>query len=252
MPRARLIAVGLALALGCASAAAPACSPAPDYRVPTNLELVAGAGTIVLAQVVAGQLDEGGDPFESTVTIRPLEALKGPLPEGDIALKGMMLSRDAGQELGMISDPREFERAHPVSYVGGCIRYVFPLGTTALFFLERRGGEWVPAGGAFSRWAEDVTGPAAPWVEVVRLYLRAAELPEGERAAWLGAQREALRARADDPVAQLMAADIGRQLGPPVAGEAYAHLDVAGPAVTESTIEAEIRRLRQAAIEAGN
>ena len=247
----RLLGPALALALAFPSAAA-ACSPMPGYRATTNLELVAEAEAIVLAQVVAGHLDEGGDPFASTVTIRPLEALKGPLPDGDIALKGMMLSRDAGPELGMLSDPREFERAHPVSYVGGCIRYVFPLGTTALFFLERRGGEWVPAGGAFSRWAEDVTGPSAPWVELVRLYLRAAQLPAGERPAWLGAQREALRARADDPVAQLMAADIGRQLGPAPAGDAHAQLDPADPAATESAVEAEVRRLRQAAIEAGN
>jgi len=242
----------LALLLGCASLPAAACTPAPDYRVPTNLELAAEADSIVLAQVIAGQLDEGGDPFASTVTIRPLEALKGPLPEGDVVLEGMMLSRDAGPELGMLSNPSEFERAHPVSYVGGCIRYVFPLGTTALFFLERQGGEWVPAGGPFSRWAEDVGGPQAPWVQLVRLYLGALDQPAAERAAWLEARREALRARADDPVAQLMAADIARQLGPLPTGDAYAQLDDADAAATEAVIEAEIRRLRQAAIEAGN
>jgi len=49
----------------------------------------------------------------------------------------MMLSRDAGPELGMVSSPYEFERAHPVSYIGGCVRFIFPLGTTALFFLRQ-------------------------------------------------------------------------------------------------------------------
>jgi hypothetical protein len=248
----RPLAAALALALGGAAVPAAACTPAPDYRAPTNLELAAEAEAIVLARVVAGELDAGGDPFESTITIRPLEALKGPLPEGDIALKGMMLSRDAGPEYGMLSNPGEFERAHPVSYVGGCIRYVFPLGTTALFFLERQEREWVPAGGAFSRWAEDVGGPQAPWVQLVRLYLGALERPEAERAAWLEARSEALRARADDPLAQLMAADISRQLSPGPAGDAHAQLDDADPVETEAAIEAEIRRLRQAAIEAGN
>ena len=93
---------------------------------------------------------------------------------------------------------------------------------------------------------------SAPWVELVRLYLRAADLTEAERAPWLETRREALRARADDPVAQLMAADIGRQLGPQIAGDAYVQLAEEDPAATESAVEAEVRRLRQAAIEAGN
>lgn len=209
------------IALGLAAVPAAACSPAPGYRTPGNLELVERAEAIVLAQVVAGQLDlENQDPFESTVTIRPLAALKGPLPASDIALKGMMLSRDAGREYGMLSDPYDFGRAHPVSYVGGCIRYVFPLGTTALFFLRRGdAGQWEPVDDPFARWAEDVPGPHAPWVELVRLYLAAAALPEGERAAYLVERRDALRARADDPVAQLMAQDVERQLVPPPAAD---------------------------------
>lgn len=248
----RAAAAALALALGCAALPAAACSPPPGYRMPSNLELAAAADAILLGKVVAGALDPGGDPFESTVTIRPLEALKGSLPAGDVVLKGMMLSRDAGPEFAMLSNPTEFARAHPVSYLGGCIRYVFPLGTTALFFLERRDGEWVPADGVFVRWAEDVTGPDAPWVELVRLYLAALDRPEGERAAWLEARREALRGRADDPVAQLMAADIGRQLGETPARDVHLVLDDADPAAAEAAIAAEIRRLRQAAIEAGN
>lgn len=219
--------------------------------MPSNLELAGQAESIVLARVVAGALDDDGDPFASTITIRPLAALKGPLPEGDIALYGMMLAKDADPELGMVSSPYEFERAHPVSYIGGCVRFVFPLGTTALFFLDREQDKWVPAGGAFSRWAEDVPDANAPWVELVRLYLRAAALPEGERAALLQAEREALFAKTDDPVAQLMAADIARQLAPSRQPDAYALLDD-DPAATEGTVEAEWRRLRRAGIEAGN
>ncbi len=235
--RAVLASLGLVLSLGGAPAAA--CSPPEDYRTPGNLELVAGAETIVLARVVAGTLDPGGDPFASTITVRPLAALKGPLPDGDIALRGMMLSRDAGPELGMLSDPLEFERAHPVSYVGGCIRYVFPLGTTALFFLRSdHEGMWAPAGDAFSRWAEDVAGADAPWVALVRRYVHAAALPAAERARYLAAERDALSARSGDRIAALLAADIDRQLA-------------AAPAV-EAQLEADMRRLRRAAIEAGN
>ena len=241
----------LAVALALAAPPAAACSPGEDTRTPSNLELAAEAPTIVLARVVGGALDEGGDPFESTITIRPLEALKGPLPEGDIALAGMMLSRDAGPELGMVSSPYEFERAHPVSYIGACTRFVFPLGTTALFFLRiDHEGRWAAAGEPFSRWAEDVPGADAPWVALVRLYLRAAALPEPERNALLQAERDALLARRDDPVAQLMAADVARQMTP--RADAYALLGPEDPAQIDATVEAEIRRLRRAAIEAGN
>lgn len=248
----RAAVAALALALGCAALPAAACSPAPGYRMPSNLELVAEADAILLGKVVAGELDPDGDPFASTITIRPLAAINGPLPEGDVTLAGMMLSRDAGSEFAMLSNPTEFARAHPVSYLGGCIRYVFPLGTTALFFLERRDGAWAPADGVFVRWAEDVTGPDAPWVELVRLYLAALDRPEAERSAWLEARREALRARADDPVAQLMAADIGRQLGETPAHDVHVVLDDADPAAAEAAIAAEIRRLQEGAIEAGN
>jgi hypothetical protein len=250
--RIRPLVATIALALALAAPPAAACSPAPDFRGQSNLELTAAAPTIVLAQVVAGALDEGGDPFKSTITIRPLEALKGPLPEGDIALAGMMLSRDAGPELGMVSSPYEFERAHPVSYIGACTRFVFPLGTTALFFLRTdHEGRWAPAGEAFSRWAEDVPARDAPWVELVRLYVRAAALPEGERAALLAGERTALLARTDDPVAQLMAADVARQLAPQQR-DAYALLGNEPPAAVESSVEAALRQMRQAAIEAGN
>jgi hypothetical protein len=249
--RAVLPSLALALAFGLAPVRAAACEPpGPGYRAPTNLELAAAAPVILLARVVAGELDPGGDPFRSTITIRPLEALKGPLPAGDIALAGMMLSRDAGPELGMVSSPYEFERAHPASYTGACTRFVFPLGTTALFFLRLdHEGRWAPAGEAFSRWAEDVPAPDAPWVALVRLYVRAAALPEGERAALLDSARAAMLAKADDPVAQLMAADVARQLAiPERPGDPHALSE----ASAESSVEAALRQMRKAAIEAGN
>jgi hypothetical protein len=244
------ILASLALALLLAALPAAACSPAPGYHVPSNLELTAEAQTIVLARVVAGRLDPGGDPFASTIKIHPLETLKGAAPAGDIALYGMMLSRDADPELGMLSEPTEFERPHPVSYIGACVRFIFPLDTTALFFLRRDDtGRWVPAGGAFSRWAEDVAGPDAPWVTLARLYARAAALPEAERRGLLESERVALLQRAGDPVAQLMAADVARQLAGPAEADAYALLDDRSP---DAGVEAELRRMRKAVIEAGN
>jgi hypothetical protein len=250
----RPVLASLALALSLRGLPADACTPAPGYRQPTNLELAGEAQAIVLARVVAGALDEGGDPFASTITLHPLEALKGAMPEGDIALYGMMLSRDADPALGMVSSPYEFDRAHPVSYIGACVRFIFPLGTTALFLLRQdEAGRWVPAGGAFSRWAEDVPGPDAPWVTLVRLYARAAALPEAERRALLETDRAALQQRADDPVAQLMAADIARQLAAARPADAHAPLDDRAPAAdVETSVEAAVRQMRRAAIEAGN
>ena len=217
----RLPLLAAALVLACAPGAAAACSVGQGYRVPSNLELVEQAETIVLARVVGATRDEDGDAFANTVVIRPLAAIKGELPQGDIALPGMGLAQGRSAQLGMLSNPFEFVQAHPVSYMGACIRTVFPLGTTVLAFLRTgHEGMWAPAGDAFSRWAEDVPGRDAPWVGLVRLYVRAAALPEGARAALLDGERSAMLARADDPVAQLMAADVARQLAarPPEAG----------------------------------
>src|SRR5690606_19726355 len=48
-----------------------------------------------------------------------------------------------------------------------------------------------------------------------RFYAEVAAAPEGERAALLEAERARLAALAEDPVAQLMAADIARQIDGP-------------------------------------
>jgi hypothetical protein len=84
-----------------------------------------------------------------------------------------------------------------------------------LFFLDRREGEWVPAGGPFTRWAEDVSGEDAPWAQLARFYARVAPLDEAQRTALLEAERDALLARADEPAAQAMAADLDRTLAAP-------------------------------------
>jgi hypothetical protein len=104
---------------------------------------------------------------------------------------------------------------HPEALAGACIRRTFRHGTTVLFFLERREGEWVPAGGPFSRWAEDVPDANAPWVQLARFYARIAPLGPDQRTALLEAERDALRARADEPAARALAADLDRTLAAP-------------------------------------
>lgn len=237
-----------ALVLAAVPGAAAACSVAEGYRPPTNLELAQQAEAIVLGQVIEGQLQEQ-DPARSTVTIRPLAVIKGEQPAGDIALEGLMLSRDAGPELGVLSNPFELREPHPNSLAGACIRYVFPLGTTALFFLKAGdGGSWEPAGGPFSRWAEDVPDAEAPWVRLARLYAAPDALP------LLAEEREALLARADDPVAQLMAADIARQLEPgaPPAAAPPETEEAGFREAGDTAVEAALEAMRRRAIEAGN
>lgn len=51
-------------------------------------------------------------------------------------------------------------------------------------------------------------------LELVKLHSVAARLPEVDRAPFLADEREALLARSGEPLVQLMADDIARQLGP--------------------------------------
>lgn len=206
----------LPLALLAVPAPALACSVVDDYRVPTNLELVREAPLILLGRVTGER--QGEDQSDRALLVTPVSAIKGTLPPGPIAIAGAGLAE--GPELAryaVLSNPYELAEAHPVSYIGACIRYMFPRGTTALFFLAplEDGSGYGPAGGPFSRWAEDVLTDDAPWLRLTRLYARVAALPEAARTAALEAERAAFTARRDDPVAQLVAADIARQLAGP-------------------------------------
>ncbi len=194
-------------------AAALACTPAPGYRVPTNLELADGADAIVLGQVVGGT--QADLEAMSRIVVHPLTAYKGLIPGQDFPLDGMSLATGAQAQYAEPSDPLELEKAHPAAYSGACVRTVFAPGATVLFFLDRREGAWTPAGGPFSRWAEDVAGEDAPWVQLARFYARVAPLPEEDRKALMEAERDALLARTDDQAAQAMGGDIDRQLAGP-------------------------------------
>ncbi len=197
-----------AAALAALPLPALACSVVNEYRVPTNLELASDAPLILLAKVT-GEEGGGQDAMNQAILLEPILALKGELPAENIAIPGSQLS---DERFLVLSNPYEFEQAHPLSYIGACIRRMFPLGTTALFFLQQRDGQWASAGGPFSRWAEDVPGEEAPWVKLTQIYIGAAKLSGEERKGVLEAERDALRAWKDDPVALLMAADIDRQL----------------------------------------
>ncbi|HWK40634.1 MAG TPA: hypothetical protein VNR60_01765 [Croceibacterium sp.] len=239
----RSIASFFTLALAAAPAAALACTPAPGYRVPTNLELAGQADTIVLGQVVPVE-GEGPDD-EPRVTVHPLAAYKGLTPGQDFPLPMMALATGPLAEYAQPSDPLELEKPHPAAYSGSCIRSVFAPGATVLFFLKRHEGNWTPAGGPFSRWAEDVTGEDAPWVQLARFYAAVAELPEDDRKAVLEAERDALLAHADDASAQAMGGDIDRQLaGPnpplvePLPDPAEDFRDPAGPSAVQRALDA--------------
>lgn len=206
----RLLLSAAGLVLFAAPLPALACSVAPGYRVPTNLELVERGELILLATVAPGDVEPGSDE-EPTIAIEPVTALKGAMPSTPIALSAMIATGDEVQ----LSNPYELKEAHPQSFAGACTRYAFPSGSRVLFFLDRDEGQWRGAGGAFSRWAEDVLTDDAPWLQAVRFYIEVASLPADERLAALAARRDELGALGDDPVAQLVAADIGRQMEGP-------------------------------------
>jgi len=203
------------LLLAAAPGAAHACSVVADYRVPTNLELAAEANAIVIGEVAgaAEALAEPGEALSAAIEVRPLAMLKGLTPGGALLLPGMALAPAdaAAPEPG---EP-DFAQPHPEALAGACIRRTFQRDATVLFFLDRREGDWVPAGGPFTRWAEDVANEDAPWVQLARFYARVAPLDETQRTALLEAERDALLARADDPAAQAMAADLDRTLAEP-------------------------------------
>lgn len=196
---------------------AQACSVSDDYRVPTNLELTQDAALILLARVESGSTDINDRDMSLTVT--PLEVLKGKLPSmAPMQIPGML----APERFAVKSKPAELKQAHPLAYIGGCFRYMFVKGSTVLFFLKPLEGEgfgpfkgaFGPAGGPFSRTAEDVPSAAAPWVRATRVYLKVAALPKDKQAAALHAERAALLS-VKDLDAKVVAAEIERQLAGP-------------------------------------
>lgn len=214
----------LLLAAPAALLAAPAsaCSVGDDYRFPTNLQLAAEAELILMARVESGSSGTAGP--DDWIKVTPIELLKGRLPlDKPLVLPGSI----AEPRFAVLSNPLQLEQAHPLAYIGACTRYMFVRGATVLFFLTPaekafKGeavpagmrGRLVPAGNAFSRWAEDVLSADSPWVRATRIYVDAAALPADRRKALLVAERNRLRA-AGDQESRLIADDIDRQLAGP-------------------------------------
>jgi hypothetical protein len=220
-PRLCLLAAAAAL-FQLPAAPAQACSVTDSYRVPTNVELAADAEIILLARVESGTT--GIEDPNMTMTVTPIELIKGRLPlDKPLTLPGAI----AEPRFALLSSPLELEQAHPLAYIGSCTRFMFVRGATVLFFLNpiekaMKGrevpapirGMLVPAGSAFSRWAEDVLSAESPWVRATRLYIAAAALPADRRRAMLIAERDRLRAAADQE-SRVIADDIDRQLAGP-------------------------------------
>ncbi|HST36367.1 MAG TPA: hypothetical protein VLK25_07035 [Allosphingosinicella sp.] len=213
----RLLATALVLTAPLLAAApAAACSVVSGYRAPTNLELVEQADTIVIAEVLRPDDPNAGDTRDMPpsmrmfLLVRPTLLIKGAALPGEMRIFGSIAE---GDYAGAVGDPDELEAAHPLSYIGGCTRYIFPRGGTILLFLARdEHGALVPLNPPFSRYAEDVASPDARWVRAVRLYAEIAALPARERRAALVARRDALRAEASDRDALAIADDIDRSL----------------------------------------
>ena len=201
----------VALLASCSAQLAHACSVSSDYRVPNNLELTEKAQAIIIGRVERAHA--GTSLLDNGLEIQLVRTLKGEALPPTITLTGLSLAED---RFLVLSNPYELREAHPLAYIGGCARFMFPLGTMALFFLKRdEKGDWGPAAYPFSRWAEDVPGIDAPWVRLTDIYIHAESLTGPERNAFLIAERDRLKAKGDDPVSLLMAADIDRQLKGP-------------------------------------
>ena len=204
------LAVALALTAPLLAAApAAACSVAPTYRVPTNLELTQRADMILLG-IAESDVESAGDFGDREVVVRPTVLLKGDALPAEVRIRGHL---DDDPRLVAASNPRDLFNPNPGALIGGCTRYIFRRGMLLLLFLERDDeGRLRLAPHPFARSAEDVPSPDAPWVRAVRLYAEIAALPEAERRPALTARRDALRAETGDPDAALLAADIDRQL----------------------------------------
>lgn len=202
------------MGLACASPTA-ACSMRPGYKVPSNLDLAVAGETIVIATVEG---ERGGDDSRlGTVITRPTVLLKGKILPDRIELDRAGLGNDRWK--AQRSDPRELREPNPDALSGGCVRYTFDKGMQLVLFLKRgEDGKLAPYRSAFSRDAEDVTGPDALWVRAVREYSAISMLPKPRRKARLKARIAELRAMPGDPGAAAIADDLqielsGKQLG---------------------------------------
>jgi hypothetical protein len=209
--------------------AVQACSMAPGYKVPTNLELTALADTIVVATVEDER--KAGDSWNGVVLVRPTFLIKGATLPGMIELSRAYLGPDeqlpATNDVSVLrawrdshggwparkSDPRELRRVNPDALTGGCVRYIFSKGMKLVLFPRRdTDGTLKPYRSSFSRDAEDVPSDDALWVKAVREYVVIADHPAKERKAALKARIAELSQQPNDPDAMAIAKDMKVEL----------------------------------------
>jgi hypothetical protein len=195
----------ITVAASLAPTRAAACSVVAGYKVPTALQLVEAADTIVIATVERER--RGAGAFDGTVLARPTTLLKGKAMPAEVAIVGVRILDDPAI-LVTRSDPRELRRPNPDALGGGCVRYLFRSGMRLVLFLAPDGkGGLAPYRSPFSRDAEDVVGDDAPWVRAVREYIAVAGAPIDEQRMRLAARSAALR-EADDSDSRAIADDL--------------------------------------------
>lgn len=200
--------VGLAL-----SAPILACTPAPGYRIPTNLELVAQADVIAIARVRSGPNVSAIKPSVMeypTAKFDLLRLLRGRTRNTRVEEEGLFLMKSPAG----LSNPRELRFAHPSAYMGYCTRSFFVSGSTVLLFLQRDGaGKLHIMDLPFARVSEDVQGDGSLWLKAVREYLAMSALSKGQWAAALQARQEVLRHSRTDRDAIAIAENMARLPG---------------------------------------
>ena len=200
----------LTLAMLAPAAPAFACSVVSTYRVPTNLELVEQAETILLGIAERHVPAETGSG-QGEVVVRPVELLKGESLPPEVRIYGALA--DDPRIVVDTSDPRDLVRPNGGALSGACTRWLFRPGMLLLLFLKRDGeGRLRLVTFPFARSAEDVPSRDALWVRAVRLYAEIAALPESARGPALVARRESLRTQREDADAALLAEDVDRQI----------------------------------------
>jgi len=226
MGRLRRIAAPLAALAGLGlGAPALACSPAPGYRVPSSLELVAQADAIAIGLVASGPdlRAVATDRTHAPPVMFELEyVMKNGTEQNRIEVEWAALI-DAPEGA---SDPDELMLAHPDAYAGACVRTIFVRHGHVLLFLKRDArGRMRIMDLPFARVAEDVAGRDGRWTRAVGEYLVIARLPRDQWKDALAARRADLLKQVDDPDALAIAEDMRRQIEGETHEEYLAALD---------------------------
>lgn len=217
-----------ALFVGLGAVPATACTVAQGYRVPGNFELVHKADLIVLGRVLPAQNAGSAassmprDAMSRTIVrigevhLEPIRILKGGWGNGPLRLAGYTVRDGRGR---FPDDPvrpvfTSLDQVNPSAMAGGCVRFAYPAGGLVVVLFEGQGTAMTMLSYPFARAAEDVESEDSLWVRAVDAYVEAQRGvgPDGLDAA-ARQLRDGMTARADDPVAQAIVADLTRFVG---------------------------------------